>query len=30
MPLKEVLTDVARWQTNGQRAAIARVVSVVG
>jgi xanthine/CO dehydrogenase XdhC/CoxF family maturation factor len=30
MPLKEVLTDVARWQGAGQRAAIARVVGVVG
>ena len=30
MPLKEVLTDVDRWQAAGQRAAIARVVDVVG
>src|SRR5690349_16005839 len=30
MPLKEVLTDIARWQAAGQRAAIARVVDVVG
>src|SRR4249919_3648475 len=30
MPLKEVLADVARWQAEGQRAAIARVVGVVG
>ena len=30
MPLKEVLDDVARWQAAGQRAAIARVVGVVG
>jgi xanthine dehydrogenase accessory factor len=30
MPLKEVLDDVARWQVAGQRAAIARVVGVVG
>jgi xanthine dehydrogenase accessory factor len=30
MPLKEVLADVERWQGAGQRAAIARVVDVVG
>jgi xanthine dehydrogenase accessory factor len=30
MPLKEVLTDVARWQAAGQNAAIARVVDVIG
>ena len=30
MPLKEVLADVARWQEAGERAAIARVVGVVG
>src|SRR5579862_9091370 len=30
MALKEVLADVARWQETGQRAAIARVVGVVG
>jgi len=30
MPLKEVLTDVARWQARGERAAIARVVDVIG
>jgi xanthine dehydrogenase accessory factor len=30
MPLKEVLADVARWQAAGERAAIARVVGVVG
>jgi xanthine dehydrogenase accessory factor len=30
MPLKEVLDDVDRWQQSGQRAAIARVVGVVG
>ena len=30
MPLKEVLSDVARWQSAGQRAAMARVVSVIG
>ena len=30
MPLKEVLADVARWQGAGERAAIARVVGVVG
>src|SRR4029077_5559023 len=30
MPLKEVLADVARWQATGERAAIARVVGVVG
>src|SRR6478672_11667087 len=30
MPLKEVLEDVARWQSAGQAAAIARVVDVIG
>ena len=30
MPLKEVLADIARWQAAGERAAIARVVGVVG
>ena len=30
MPLKEVLTDIARWQAAGQTAAIARVVDVIG
>src|SRR6476646_8651758 len=30
MPLKEVLADVARWQGAGERAAVARVVGVVG
>jgi xanthine dehydrogenase accessory factor len=30
MPLKEVLTDIARWQAAGQSAAIARVVDVIG
>src|SRR4249919_1285999 len=30
MPLKEVLTDIKRWQGAGQTAAIARVVDVIG
>jgi len=30
MPLKEVLTDISRWQGAGQTAAIARVVDVIG
>src|SRR6266576_4655838 len=30
MPLKEVLTDIGRWQAAGQTAAIARVVDVIG
>src|SRR3954452_12651702 len=30
MSLKEVLADVARWQAAGERAAIARVVGIVG